>query len=108
MTGLLSLIASGILAVLGVWLFGGKVLRVGGSLLGVGGLLTTAVTGSPPMAAATILGGAAWLTGHWLFALRHHYYRSPLARRIFIDAFPARLDPTRRWGISNVPPGARR
>lgn len=108
MTGLLSLLASGILAALAVWLLGGITLRLIGAVLAIGGLLDTAWTGAPAMALATILGAAAWLAGHWLFALRHHYYRSPLARRIFVDALPARFDATRRWGVPNVPPGARR
>jgi hypothetical protein len=60
------------------------------------------------MAVATLLGTAAWLAGHWLYALRHHYFRTPLARRVFMDALPSRLDPTRGWGVPNVPAGARR
>jgi hypothetical protein len=108
MTGLLSLLASGILAALAVWLLGGITLRLIGAVLAIGGLLDTACTGAPVMALATIIGAVAWLAGHWLFALRHHYYRSPLARRVFVDALPAHFDPTRRWGVPNVPPGARR
>ena len=108
MTGLLSLLASGVLAALAVWLLGGITLRLIGAVLAIGGLLDTARTGAPAMALAAILGVAAWLVGHWLFALRHHYYRSQLARRIFVDALPAHFDPTRRWGVPNVPPGASR
>ena len=65
----LSLLASGILVALAVWLLGGLVLRVGGAVLAIGGLLSTAVTGSPAMAAATVLGGVGWLAGHWLYAV---------------------------------------
>jgi len=107
MSAALSLIAYGIIAALGVWVLGGLVLRAGGVLLAAGGLLGTAATGSLSMAAAALLGVLAWLAGHWLFALRHHYFLSPLARRIFNDALPA-LNPTRRWGIPNVPPERRR
>lgn len=32
---------------------------------------------------------------------------SPLARRVFLEALPRQLDPTRRWGIANVPPEGR-
>lgn len=103
MTALLSLLASGILVALAVWLLGGLVLRVAGGVLGTGGLLGTAMTGSPGMAGAAILGGMAWLGGHWLFAMRHHYFCSPLARRVFTDAL-GRLNPTRGWGVPNVPP----
>jgi hypothetical protein len=103
MTGLLSLTASAVLVALGVWLLGGFVLRVGGAALAIGGLVITASTGSPGMAAAAIVGAVAWLAGHWLFAIRQHYFRSPLARRIVLRALPATFDPTRGWGVPNVP-----
>jgi hypothetical protein len=104
---MLSLLATGILITLGVWLFGSIVLRAGGVVLAVGGLVSTAATGSPAMAAASVLGALAWLTGHRLFALRHHYFCSPLARRVFNDML-APLNATRRWGVPNVPPERRR
>jgi hypothetical protein len=107
MNVLLSIAASGVLVALGVWLLAGIALRVGGIVLAVGGLVSTAATGSPAMALAAILGGLAWLAGHWLFALRHHYFGSPLVRRIFLEAMPT-LDPTRRWGVPNIPPERRR
>jgi len=50
MTGLLSLLATGVLIALGFWLLGGVVLRVGGVLLVAVGLLSTAATGSPSAA----------------------------------------------------------
>jgi hypothetical protein len=103
MTGLLSLLATGVLIVLGFWLLGGVVLRVGGVLLVAGGLLSTAATGSPSAALATVLGGLAWLCGQWHHAARHHCISSPLARRVFLEALPRQLDPTRRWGLPNVP-----
>jgi hypothetical protein len=108
MNALLSLTASCALAALGLWLFGGPLLRLGGVLLAVTGLWLTASTGSPMMAAASVLGGVAWLAGHWLFAVRHHYFCSPLARRIFVRVLPAQFDPTRGWGVPNVPRGGRR
>lgn len=107
MTALLSLLAMAVLVALGIWLFGGALLRTGGALLAVGGLLGTAVTGSLAMAALGLAGVLAWLAGHWLFAVRHHYFRSPLARRVFNDMLPT-LNLTRRWGIPNVPPERRR
>jgi len=61
MSTLLSLLATGVLIALGVWLLGSIVLRVGGVVLVVGGLLSTATTGSPAMAVASILGALAWL-----------------------------------------------
>jgi hypothetical protein len=107
MTGLLSLLATGVLVALGVWLLGGIVLRVGGVLLVAGGLLSTAATGSPSAALATVLGGLAWLGGQWHYAARHHCFSSPLARRVFLEALPRQFDPTRGWGIANVPPEGR-
>ncbi len=83
-------------------------LRTAGAFLALGGLLCTAVTGSLTMAVAALLGAVAWLAGHWLYAVRHHYFRTPLARRVFMDALPSRLDPTRGWGVPNVPGGAQR
>lgn len=108
MSALLSLTASAVLLALGVWLLGGFVLRIGGATLALGGLVVTAATGSPGTAVAATLGALAWLAGHWLYAVRHHHFRSPLARRIFLEALPAPLDPTRRWGVPNIPPGDRR
>jgi hypothetical protein len=104
MTGLLSLLATGVLVALGVWLLGGVVLRVGGVLLVAGGLLSTAATGSPSAALLTVLGGLAWLGGQWHYGARHHCFSSSLARRVFHEALPRQLDPTRRWGVPNVPP----
>lgn len=108
MSGLASLVACAILAALGVWLLGGVVLRVGGAALAIGGLLIVALTGSLATAALAVVGAVTWLSGHWLFAFRHHYLRSPLARRVFLEILPARLDPMRRWGIPNIPPESRR
>lgn len=106
MSGLLSLAATAILAALATWVVGGWVLRTAGATLAVGGLLCTADTGSLTMAVATLLGAAAWLAGHWLYAVRHHYYRTLLARRIFLDALPSRFDPTYRWGVPTIPGSA--
>jgi hypothetical protein len=106
MTAVLSFAATGLLIALGAWVLGGLVLRVGGALLIAGGLLSTAATGPLSSALLTLVGALVWLAGHWLYAVRHHYYSSPLARRIFLETLPARLDPTRRWGIPNVPRGA--
>jgi len=108
MSGLLSLAATAILAALATWVIGGWMLRTAGAILAVGGLLGTAATGSLTMAVATLAGAVAWLAGHWLYALRHHYFRAPLARRIFLKALPSRLDPTRRWGVPTTPHGAPR
>jgi hypothetical protein len=108
MSGPLSLAATAILAALATWVIGGWVLRTAGAILAVGGLLSTAASGSLTMAVATLVGAVAWLAGHWLYAVRHHYFRTPLARRMFLKALPSRLDPTRRWGVPTIPHGAPR
>ncbi len=107
MTALLSLLATAVFVALACWLLAGVLLRVGGVLLFACGLLVTAATGAPAAALATVLGALAWLAGHWLFAARHHFFGSPLARRIFLEALPRPFDPTRRWGIPNVPTNRR-
>ena len=108
MTAALSIAATGMLVALALWLFGGFMVRVAGAVLGFGGLPSSASTGSPTMAVATLFGAFAWLFGHWLYAVRHHDFRSPLARRVFMDGLPSRLDPTRRWGVPTIPSGGPR
>jgi hypothetical protein len=86
-----------LLAALVAWVAGSLLLRAGGLLTFLVGL---ALMPAHLVAFVVALAGAiAWLAGHWLFALRHHHYRSPLARRIYLQALPARLDPTRGWAI---------
>jgi hypothetical protein len=107
-TALLSLAACAVIAALIVWRLGGAMLRLTGGFLAIGGLLATASSGSAHTALGALLGALVWLAGHWLWALRHHYYRSPLARRIFLTVLPAQLDPARGWGVPNIPPECRR
>jgi len=99
MSGLVRLGAWAAVIGLGLWLFGGFVLRAGGALSLAAGLLIAASTGSLAAAVVAALGGIAWLSGHWVFAVRNHCYRSPLARRVFLAALPLSFDPTRRWGL---------
>lgn len=86
-----------LLAALVAWVAGSLLLRAGGLLTVLVGLALMPV--HPVALVAVVAGAIAWLCGHWLFALRHHHYRSPLARRIYLQALPARLDPTRRWAV---------
>jgi hypothetical protein len=88
----------------GLWLFGGLLLRAGGALSLAARLLIAASTGLLAAAVIAALGGIAWLCGHWLFAVRNHYYRSPLARRVFLTAMPRGFDPTSRWGLPTIHP----
>lgn len=108
MAGLLSVIATAILLGLIAWFAGGLILRIAGCALAICGLLLTATAGSPSAALGALLGMALWLAGHWSYAARHHYFRSPLARRIFLTALPARLDPTCGWGVPTTTPESQR
>jgi hypothetical protein len=89
-----------LLVLVGLWLFGGLLLRIGGALLAFMSVAALAFTGSPDALLATAIGAALWLAGHWHYALRHHTYKSPLARYAFCRWAPTRLDPTRGWAVA--------
>jgi sulfite exporter TauE/SafE len=80
------------------WLTAGIVLRVAGLAVATTGLLL-ALSRHPIGLLIAALGGLLWAAGHWHYALRHHTYKSPLARRLFLDLLPEQLDPTRHWAI---------
>jgi hypothetical protein len=93
----LTVIGITILAIGGFWLFGGVVLRVVGAIFIVVGAVSLITVGELAALFMVVLGLLMWLAGHWHFALRHHEYKSPLARRIFLQVLPPRYDPTRDW-----------
>jgi hypothetical protein len=97
--GVLALI---VLVAIAAWLMGSAVLRAVGLFFAFGGLLTIVVAGRIGLLPVVILGAMLWLAGHWLYAYRHHAFVSPLARRIFLQILPPRLDPTRGWGVPVV------
>lgn len=90
------------LALIATWTLGGVVLRVGGTATVTVGLLLAA-SAHPAGLLLVALGTPLWLAGHWHYAWRHHTYKSPLARRLFLQILPARLDPTRRWATPTTP-----
>jgi hypothetical protein len=92
-----TIIALTIAGLLIVWVAAGLLLRVGGLLTALVSLML--VPAHPIALLGCTLGSAVWLVGHGAYAIRHHRYRSPLARRIYLQALPARLDPTRGWAI---------
>lgn len=94
----LTVIGIAILAVGGFWIFGGVVLRVVGAVFAFAGVVGLVTLANPTALFMVVLGLVMWLAGHWHFALRHHEYKSPLARRIFLQVLPPRYDPTRHWG----------
>ena len=89
-----------IVGLLVFWSFGGIVARLGGLLFVFAGIADLALA---PNASALLLiatGAVIWLAGHWHFALRHHEFKSPLARYVFCCWAPERLDPTRGWATA--------
>jgi hypothetical protein len=104
---ILTVIGIAIIAVVGFWIFGGVFLRAGGVIFAFVGAISLITLGDPVALFMVVLGFAMWLAGHWHFALRHHEYKSPLARRVFLQVLPPRYDPTRRWAtpvVSEEPP----
>jgi len=93
MASLVVLAAFAALALILAWAFGSFVLRWGGILFvidGLGGLVVHhgAVT---PWRMLEVMGGlAAWMVGHWLYAVKYQSWRSVLGRA------PWRL-PVLRW-----------
>jgi hypothetical protein len=83
-----------ILALAGAWLFGSLLARLGGALLMLVGLVGVAATGDANGLVVFVLGAGMWLAGHWHYALRHRFYKSPVTERVFYR-LPAWLDPTR-------------
>jgi len=89
MTRLDRILAALALGLLLAWRTGCLLLRASGALYIVASLTELATGARPLTIAATLtLGGAAWLAGHRLDALRHRAYRSPLGERFLSE---------RRW-----------
>lgn len=88
----LAFVALGLLA---VWVFGGVLLRLSGIVLTLSGIGLVAFSGNANGLLVFAIGGALWLAGHWLYALRHGEYKSPLADFLFYRCVPAWLDPIR-------------
>jgi hypothetical protein len=90
-----------------VWKVGSVVLRILGVAFFLIGMLSIALLNGSASKGEDLLlalaGMVLWLAGHWLFAFRHHVYRSSLARRFFVHFLSGRLDPTRNWGIRTIP-----
>jgi len=77
-----------ILAVVGVWLFGGLLARWTGTLLVAVGAAALATTDDPNGLLLIALGAALWLAGHVLNRVRHGFWKSPLAERLCLVALP--------------------
>jgi len=103
-------IAIAVVVLVGFWFVGGVLLRLGGMVVAIFGVLMLAVDHSLAGIILLAVGVLLWLVGHWPGALRHHVYKSPLAQRIFQQALPARVDRTRGWSwpVTIVKPSERR
>lgn len=99
----LNLLGIAILGLASLWLLGSFLLRAGGLLVMFAGALGLVIGGDGGGIAMICLGLLAWLAGHWHFALRHHEYKSPLARYVFCRWAPSWADPTRNWAVAVVP-----
>ncbi len=102
MSGVAVALGVGLSVLVGVWLVGSIALRVVGVLVVAASLLGL-LQGEPVALAWGLAGFVIWLVGHWLYALKHHVFRSALARRVFAQALPRRLDPTRTWTVRSQP-----
>lgn len=98
-----SAIGTTIVALAALWLLGGFLARLGGALIALAGVLGLATTGNADALVVTAIGTLLWLAGHWHYALRHHEYKSPLARHLFCRLAPGRLDPSRGWAVAVAP-----
>src|SRR5580700_10699511 len=90
-------IAIAVVAIVGFWIAGGLLLRAGGMIVAVFGVLVLAIDHSFAGIIPLAIGILLWLAGHWHYALRYHTYKSPLAQRAFQQFLPRRLDPSRGW-----------
>jgi hypothetical protein len=93
-----AIVGSLILGALGLWFFSGVVLRLGGLLIFITGVVGVAGGNAGGILVAT-LGALGWLAGHWHYALRHQEYKSPLARHLFSRPPLSWLDPARDWSV---------
>jgi hypothetical protein len=64
-------LGTAIIAMLGFWLLGGILLRLGGTLFILAGALALATTGNADGLGVVALGAALRLVGHWHYQMRH-------------------------------------
>ena len=83
-----SAIGVAILAVVGIWLFGGLLARWIGVLLVVAGSVGLASTGNANGFLLVTIGAVLWLAGHLLYRVRRGIWKSALAERVFFAATP--------------------
>jgi hypothetical protein len=97
----MSTLAWVVIGLVAVFVIGGVMLRIAGALLvllAIAGALLGAGGNAWALIYLLPAGALLWLAGHWHFAWRYRYYKSPLAQRVFQQRLP-RLDPTRGWQL---------
>lgn len=100
-----TLVALIVVGSLVAWKFGSIALRILGILFCAAALASLAFPGAESVwtgLGMLMLGLILWLAGHWLFALRRHYFRSALAEQLFVRFLPSWFDPTRHWNVITV------
>jgi len=85
---MISEIGVAILAVAGIWLFGGLLARWAGVLLVAAGSVGLAGTGNANGLFLVALGIALWLVGHLLYRMRRGAWKSALAERLCLALLP--------------------
>jgi len=77
-------LAGPVIVVITAWVFGPGLARFAGVLLVIIRLFRIATDHASPQMWAFVGGGLAlWLFGHWLWALKHKLWCSPLALSVF-------------------------
>jgi len=78
----ISVIGATILAVAGIWIFGGLLARLAGALLVAAGSAGLASTGDADGFFIVAFGAGLWLVGHLLYRIRRGVWKSALAERV--------------------------
>jgi hypothetical protein len=105
MSALVALVVVALILGAGVWVFGSFVGRVVAWVLIVTALWQLG-DDHLLMGLLCLAGGVSlWIAAHWLYALRPHVFRGPLAQRVFMTRALSRWDPTRGWGVPVVDTG---
>ncbi len=78
-----SLIALSLVGIWLFWMFGSWLLRWGGGILIALSLASITSGETLGILWVTVPAFLLWVLGHWLYVLRHGYYRSDLVARLF-------------------------
>jgi hypothetical protein len=90
-----SAVGVAILAIAGIWLFGGLLARWAGALLVVAAAAGLASTNDPGGLFLLTLGAALWLAGHMLYRMRRGVWKSVLVERLCFVRLPREFEDRR-------------